>query len=531
MDAVILDCLATGDRLRRVSTLDAIGAGPRLVLGILKSLGYTASLVPCSNLKKNASIVRRADYVLVSGMSTDIGSMERVRRYWVGKPSVAGGPSFVDYDRLLRIGYDYVVIGEAELPLPLLMDRLGGDRDVSGIPNIAWVSGESARRNPGPPYVTEPHLWRFSPDIEAVKSYPGWWGARVYVEVVRGCSNFFRPTLRLADGRRCVFCDICRTGPLERRAYCPINIPPGCGYCSVPALFGPARSRPLEAITEEVHSLLNLGVRRVVLSAPDILDYGRDRLVKPKPLTDPRNPPPNLDALEALLSSVTDHPRVRSKEAYILVENIKPNLVNEEVAKLLGRYLRGTPVHIGLETGDDEHHIALGRPSTVREVISAVKLLRDAGLIPYIYVIHGLPGENERTVRNTIDAVKRAWDAGAEHVTLYRFTPLKGTAFEGFPKPPPAIKSVARPLYEFVRRLNREANAAYVGKVVRVVVVGKLGKYAVSYTLPHGPVVWVKVGRPDELIGKVLNVKVTGVVKERVLEGVPVGGGRSSDGS
>ncbi len=526
MDAVILDCLATGNRLRRVSTLDAIGAGPRLVLGILKSMGYDTTLIPCSEVKKKASLIRRASYVLVSGMSTDLGSMERVRKFWVGKPSVAGGPSFVDYDRLLRMGYDYVVVGEAELPLPLLMERLDEGSDVSSVPNVAWLSEGGPVRNPGPSYVTEPYLWRFTSDTEAVRSYPGWWGARVYVEVVRGCSNFYRPTLRLADGRRCIFCDICRTGPLGKRDFCPINIPPGCGYCSVPALFGPARSRPLRAIVGEVHELLHMGVRRVVLSAPDILDYGRDWLVKPEPLTDPRNPPPNLDALEALLSSVTDHPRVRDGEAYVLVENIKPNLVNEDVAKLLGKYLRGTPAHIGLETGDEEHHRVLGRPSTVSEVIRAVKLLREAGLIPYVYIIHGLPGENERTVRNTINAVEEVRRAGAEHVTLYRFTPLKGTAFEGFPRPPPAVKSVARPLYETVRRLNKEANAGYVGKVVKVVGVSKRDNVTVSYMLPHGPVVWVKGGRPEELIGGAFFVRVTGVIKERVLEGVPVSRGR-----
>lgn len=525
MDTVVLDCLATGDRLRRVSTLDAIGTGPRLVLGILRSEGYSTTLIPCSEAKRKASVIRRARYVLVSGMSTDLGSMERVRRFWVGKPAIAGGPSSVDYGHLLRRGYDYVVIGEAELPLPLLMERLDEGSDVSSVPNVAWLGERGPIRNPGPPYVTEPHLWRFTPDVEAVRAYPGWWGARVYVEVVRGCSNFYRPTLPLADGRRCIFCDICRSGPLERRSFCPIKIPPGCGYCSVPALFGPARSRPLRAIVDEVHELLDIGVRRVVLSAPDILDYGRDWLVKPEPLTDPRSPPPNLDALEALLSSVTDHPKVGEGEAYVLVENIKPNLVNEDVAKLLGKYLRGTPVHIGLETGDEEHHRALGRPSTVGEVIRAVRLLREAGLNPYVYVIHGLPGESERTVENTVRVVERVREAGAEHVTLYRFTPLKGTAFEGFPRPPPAVKSVARPLYEVIRKINREANSRYVGKVVKVVGVSSKDNFIVSYMLPHGPVVRVKGDKLEGLVGSEFYVRITGVIKERVLEGVFVNEG------
>ena len=262
-------------------------------------------------------------------------------------------------------------------------------------------------------------------------------------------------------------------------------------------------------------------MKRIVLSAPDFLDYGRDWLVVPKPLTNPRNPKPNLQAIEALLKGVTSISEVSSKEVYVMIENIKPNLVDERVAKLLGEYLRGTAVHIGLETGNNEHHVALGRPSTVDEVVRAVELLTKEGLKPYVYVIHGLPGENKETIKDTVKVLKKLSKLGVEKVTLYRFTPLKGTAFEGYPKPPPAIKSRARKLYFLVKKINLTSKKRLLGQVIRAIgVAPKKNNVLIAYTLPHGPVINVVVKEPSRYIGKVLEVRVTRVVSDRVIEGV-----------
>ena len=343
--------------------------------------------------------------------------------------------------------------------------------------------------------------------------------SRVYVEVVRGCSNFYRPSIPLPNGTKCINCGKCFKGDLEERLECPLNIPPGCGYCSVPSLFGPARSRPKDKIVSEVKELIKLGVKRIVLSAPDFLDYGRDWLVKPKPLTDPRHPGPNLRAIESLLKELTSISEVARGEVYIMIENIKPNLVNREVAEVLGKYLKGSPVNIGLETGDEELHKALGRPSTVGEVIEAVKLLIEVGLRPYIYLIHGLPGESKSSIKKTIKVVKELAGLGVEKFILYRFTPLKGTAFEKFKQPPPAIKSpTAKKLYMLIIKLNKELKKRYLGREIKVIGVTYKRGVLLAYTLPHGPVVKVTDG-DSKLIGKIFNVKVQEIISDRVISG------------
>lgn len=514
----VVDCLARGSRLKRFATQDVIGVGPRLVSGILHDLGHDAEVIQCEEAYKASSTLSGFEALFVSGMSTDIPSMLKVVSRWRGGAAIAGGPSFVDYLRLIYSGYNFVVWGEGELSIPSLMDYLNGKKEVGEVPNLIHRVKDQVIRNPGPRWANEPVLWGFKPSVKDITSYPGWWGARVYVEVVRGCSNFFRPTLPLMDGRKCIFCDLCRKGSLIQRLECPIDIPPGCGYCSVPALFGPARSRPVEQIVEEVKSLIKLGVKRIVLSAPDFLDYGRDWLVSPDPLTNPREPSPNIEVIDNLLYRLTSISEVSKEETYIMIENLKPNLVTEETAKVLGKYLRGTPVNIGLESGHPEHHIALGRPSRVDEVFRTVKLLKKYGLRPYVYVIHGLPGESDKVIEATIKAVKKVWDLGAEKITLYRFTPLKGTAFEGFPKPPPAVKSKARPLYELVKRLNKEGKLRLKGRKLKAIPVNKGRGGLIAYTLPHGPVIIIESNNTS-LIGKVVEVKVNEVLSDRLVKG------------
>lgn len=49
-----------------------------------------------------------------------------------------------------------------------------------------------------------------------------------------------------------------------------------CAYCTIPAIRGPYRSRPLEDITAEARDLVALGAEEIVLIGQDTTAYGRD---------------------------------------------------------------------------------------------------------------------------------------------------------------------------------------------------------------------------------------------------------------
>ena len=533
MRALLVDCLGT-IRGSRPATLDVIGAGPRAVAGVLEDLGCDVELTtPLAALRARRAM-RKYDILLLSAMSTDLAAAWRVARAWRRqrgrKPIILGGPACADPVRALeRVGCDICVVGEGEWAIMELWSSGLSDGRLPSHEELLAIRGIAFRARGGRicltelrPASTRQELSKLPPPSwEVLKGYPFYWACRVYVEVLRGCSNYYRTTLPLPDGRACSDCGACRSGPLRERYYCPEGIPPGCGYCSVPSLFGPSRSLPVERIREDVRALIGAGARRLVLSASDVLDFGRDILVEPEPLTDPREPPANLEALEALFKAVSSIPEVAKGDAVIMLENVKPCLVSQEVAELLGDYFRGSPVSIGVETGSEEHSRSLGRPSGPREAIRAIRLLKKAGLRPQAYFIHGLPGQSSKTVSETIRAMEEAVKAGAERIILYRFRSLPMSAFGDMPSGPPAARDpLSSKLVEKARELNKALKARWVGKRVEVVVACRHPRregYLVAYPMKHGPVVLLRGS--EGLIGAVLTVRITSVISERVVLG------------
>ena len=264
-----------------------------------------------------------------------------------------------------------------------------------------------------------------------------------------------------------------------------------------------------------------MGVRRIVLSAPGFLDYGRDLLVEPLPLTDPRSPEPNYGAVEDLLSRLHSLGPVAEGEASIMIENLKGELVTPKAAEILGRYLEGTPVNVGFETGSPEHCIRIGRASTPQENLEAVRRLSREGLKPYVYFIHGLPGQTPETAGATARLIRGSVGAGASRIILYRFQPLPMSAFYGYPGAPPAAKDASsRAIYEEARRANEALKEDLVSETLRVVIAEAYDRdprLHVAYPMLHGPVVLVEGA--EGLEGEVVEAVVSGVVSDRMVRG------------
>ncbi len=513
----------------RYSTLDVIGVGPRLITSLMKLYNIDATLIPYECLISNPSIVDRYNAIALSFMVSDFGAVRKAISLWRRRRNglvILGGPGTLD-PRIEQLEYDIAIVGEAEVPLTSLFKLYSGfthflEAHSSGnthtIPGIL-IKGSPKFSQTLAPWAPRDLLNSVKTSVPDIRNYPFFWASRIYVEVVRGCSNFYRP--KFTSSTKCIECSKCRKGPLAQRLACPLNIPPGCGYCSVPLIHGPPRSRNPDVIEREVRELVELGATRIVLSAPDFLDYGRDLLVHPEPLTDPREPPPNIDYIEKLLHRLTSIDRVREGIVSLSIENIKPCLVNEYVAEVLGRYLKGTVVYIGLESASDELLERVGRPSTVEDAIRAIDLLRKHGLRPYVYLMHGLPSETDNDIYRSAKFVDALDKLGVEHIVLYRFRPLPRTAFGEFKPPPPAIaRDSTRILYERVRKFNRSRKELLLGKILRVVVACKHPKkrgYLVAYPLHHGPVVLIRAS--SSFVGTIVDVRIVNVISDRIIEG------------
>jgi len=527
--SLIVDALAAGKGKRR-STLDVIGAGPRAIAGVLEDRHILVDLARAEDILHERFQIEDHDIMLISGMTSDLHSIRNVVKRWRDKtsgPVLLGGPIASEPVRMLRrTNADIAIVGEGEKTLEQLLDIGVGNcyhpdrEDLEGIKGISYMRSGQGRLNPLRPVMSRYEYDSYTPSTSVISNYSLHHAARVYVEILRGCSNYRRARIGQL-GELCTSCNKCTEGDLRERYYCPQDIPPGCGYCSVPSLYGPPKSRSIQNIVDEVKDLLKEGVRRIVFSAPGFLDYGRDLLVDPEPLTDPRKPEPFYKMVEDLLAQITGLPSFQDEEASLIIENVKASLVTERAARIMGRYLHDSPVSIGFETGSYKHSVDLGRPSTPNENLTAIRRLSRAGLKPYVYFIHGLPGQNDETVEKTIYAINRSVMDGARRIILYRFRSLPMSSFANESSGPPSVKdSQSRRVYNAATKANLEVKEDFVGRVIRAVVAEPYDRdpsLYVAYPMKHGPVILVEgaSGRA----GDVVDVKITDIRSRRLLGG------------
>jgi radical SAM superfamily enzyme YgiQ (UPF0313 family) len=143
-------------------------------------------------------------------------------------------------------------------------------------------------------------------------------------------------------------------------------------------------------------------------------------------------------------------------------------------------------------------------------------------LKPYVYFIHGLPGQNPETVEATVRSIRESVRAGASRIILYRFQPLPMSAFHGFPGAPPAVKDLlSKRIYDEARKANEELKEDLVGETLRVVIAeyyDRDPRLHVAYPMLHGPVVLVEDAERHK--GEIVEVEITGVVSHRMVRGV-----------
>ena len=518
---LIIDALSAGTGQRR-SSRDSIGCGPRAVAGIFEKHGLENRIHRAEDALSKPRILREFEHLAISAMSMDLPTVQVLVKRWRGKARlpgkvIIGGPLASAPAILNELAADVLVIGEGEATLEELVLRqfFESSLELSTVKGIAYRDTDKIHVTPPRGFISSEVLSRdYSPSINRIIDYPAYQASKVYVEVTRGCSNFRRTTLPLKDGRHCTDCSNCDSKDPDLRLECPEDIPPGCGFCSVPSTWGPPRSRSQKVIVHEVKELLELGVHRIVLESPGFLDYLRGA----EPLTDPCYPPANLEAIRDLLGELNSLPQIVDKTAHIAIENMKACLFTDDVAKMLSEAMMASSPNIGLETGSERHLHAIGKCGSPADVLNAVKIAVNYGMRPFVYFIYGLPGENEESTRESIMAMRAISDAGAERLILYGFRPLPGSAFEGFPESSTRSK-FGMQLRREAERINRKKKNDYIGLVVRGIAAepswARSG-YTIVYPLEEGPLMTVPGGFS---VGSLIEIRIQKVLSSGLVEG------------
>jgi threonylcarbamoyladenosine tRNA methylthiotransferase MtaB len=249
-----------------------------------------------------------------------------------------------------------------------------------------------------------------------------------------------------------------------------------CAYCIIPKVRGAARSRPAEAVLDEVRRRVEQGQPEMVMTGISVGDY--------------RDPERGLE-LGHLMRAVAAVPGVER----VRLSSVEVIHVRDSLLDALAEEPRICPhLHVPLQSGDDDVLAAMGRNYDSAEFSETIARLRarvpDVNLTTDVIV--GYPAEDGAAFERTLDLVRAT---GITKVHTFSFSPRPGTEADrlGDPIAPQEKKRRSRELRGLSEALGRLHRAGKLGTVEAVLVDkvadGQVSGYTRDYTrcyLPAG---------------------------------------------
>ena len=178
------------------------------------------------------------------------------------------------------------------------------------------------------------------------------------------------------------------------RAY--IKVQDGCNqfctYCIIPYARGRVRSRNIESVLKEVHSLAEKGYKEVVLTGIHLSSYGVDF------------PEEKKETLLSLIRAVHEIEGIQR----IRLGSLEPGIVTREFAEGIAALPKVCPhFHLSLQSGCDETLERMNRRYRSGEYRERCELLKEVYGNPALTtdVIVGFPQESEEEFQKSYDFV------------------------------------------------------------------------------------------------------------------------------
>ena len=270
-----------------------------------------------------------------------------------------------------------------------------------------------------------------------------------------------------------------------------------CTYCTIPMIRGKYISRPMEEILDECSTLIDSGVKEIILIAQDTALYGVD-LYGEKRLPELIG---ELDKLEGLLWL---------RIMYIYPEHITPKLITAlSKSQKFCRYL-----DMPIQHCDEGILKLMGRNIGKYELSNLVRVLRDRvpGIALRTTVMVGFPGETEVEFKDLLQFIK---EMKFDRLGVFPYSQEEGTAAAVLPKQ--KREQTKKNRYNRIMRKQQAIHfakqKAKIGTSEYVIIDGKEGEFYVGRThadaLDVDALVYIDSDKPLEQ-GSIVLVKITG---------------------
>lgn len=279
-----------------------------------------------------------------------------------------------------------------------------------------------------------------------------------------------------------------------------VNIMYGCNnfctYCIVPYTRGREKSRRPEDIIAEVKALVADGVKEVTLLGQNVNSY---RGVS----ADSGNEWDFADLIYAL-NEVEGLERIRFMTSHPKDLSDKLIAAFAECDKLCNY------IHLPVQAGSSSVLRRMNRKYTREQYLELVRKLREAvpGIAISTDIIVGFPGETEEDFCETLSLAE---EIQYDSAFTFLYSPRRGTPAADYENQIPEDVKHERfnRLVEVMNRGSKARNAAFVGRVCRVLVDGPDKKSSGILNGRTEEFKLVDFEGPEELIGSMVDVEIT----------------------
>jgi anaerobic magnesium-protoporphyrin IX monomethyl ester cyclase len=322
------------------------------IAAYLKSHGVSVELVDCTFADEKEVVERvRRSRPRIIGVQVMFSMKEKALEFARVfrndcEVLVAGGPLATSNPEEFLSSFDVVVIGEGEQTMLELVQAIQKGEGLANVSGIAFKEKGEVRFTPARDFLKNldsvPFPSREMFDNSAYEDYYS--------------KNFGYTTTSVITSRGCPF---------------------QCDFCSRPIFGNRFRSRTAASIAEEVKAVRQLGYERIWF-ADDCFTQDRKRL---------------LSICDELI-------RRRISIGWECLSRV--DTVDLEVAERM-KQAGCVRVFFGIESGNDSILKIMKKQATTEQAKEAVNVFKKVGVQTGAFFILGYPGENDRTVLDTVD--------------------------------------------------------------------------------------------------------------------------------
>ena len=273
-----------------------------------------------------------------------------------------------------------------------------------------------------------------------------------------------------------------------------------CTYCIIPKIRGKFRSRSKESILAEATSLVNQGVKEIILIAQDLTNYGEDLYGK--------------NELHVLINEISN---IKGLE-WIRLLYCYPEEITDELIEVIANNPK-VMKYLDLPIQHISNNILkmMARKTNKETIIGKIDLLREKvpGITLRTSLIVGFPGETEEDFNELCRFLK---NYKLDNVGVFTYSQEEGTAAAKLPNQVDEDVKIKRKekLMNIQRGIVKDLNKLKIGNIYDTIIDGSTGEYYIGRNYEMAPeidgLIYITKGKVLKK-GDIIKVKITNIME------------------